>query len=414
MVDVLGYAVVDYSDLTRPFRLSNLAAKLASPALVRIDINLPVQGGRISENNMRLQIYAHLIEVYSEYCGLLLMAHQGREGSKSLIPLKQHWVALRKSLPSDVDIEYIAKDQMFTSETKEKAKRLKKRQIILLDNMRFFPEETRFDSETCSYTQFFKGVVKTCVNDAISTWHRANSSLMCLPYIAPTFIGMRSSHELRILEEVSRFTDKALVMGGAKLQKTSYLVNILQRTTCCTGGLPAQLILRVKGYDLGPENNKFIQDKFTDAEYDDAKLLVKKYEIECPVDFTVLQGGENTNLTLKEMPQSKGLIMDIGDETLDKYADKLQGNEIRIRAGPLGVYEKGYLKGVELTKRIAGDGLIFLGGDTSQEIIDSGIDRHILDAGGQILLSGGAFLHGLAGERFPSIDLLIKTSKNES
>jgi phosphoglycerate kinase len=414
MVNVKENRIVNYSELITPFRLINLAAQLLSPTLIRVDINLPVQGGRISENNMRLQIYAHLIEIYSEYCGLVLMSHQGRIGSRSLIPLKQHWIALRKALPMDVDIEYIAKDQVFTPETRERIRKLERRQIILLDNMRFFPEETKFNSETCSYTAFFKDIVKICVNDAVSTWHRDNSSLMSLPYIAPTFIGMRSSHELKIMEEISRSKDKALVMGGAKLQKTSHLASILQTTTCFTGGLPAQLLLRAKGNDLGSENNRLIQGKFTPAEYEDAKHLVEKYKIECPVDFTVFNGEENTDLTLSEMPQSKGLIMDIGEETLDRYANKLQGNEVRIRAGPLGVYEKGYVKGIELTKRIAGDGLIFLGGDTSQEIIDSGIDRHILDAGGQILISGGAFLHGLAGERFPSLDLLIKMSKTVS
>ena len=140
-----------YLDLTRRFRLINLGTQLMNPSLVRIDINLPVQEGRISENNMRLQIYAHLIEVYSEYCGLVLMTHQGRPGSKSLIPLKQHWVALRKALPSDADIEYIPKDSVFTPETRGKIEILKKREILLLDNVRFFPEESKFEPDTCSY-----------------------------------------------------------------------------------------------------------------------------------------------------------------------------------------------------------------------------------------------------------------------
>ena len=136
-----------YSKITRPFRLINLRAQLKNPTLVRVDINLPVENGKISANNMRLQIYAHLIEIYSEYSGLVLMMHQGRPGSKSLIHLKQHWVLLRKILPANIDIEYIAKDHIFTSKTKEKIRKLKAREIVILDNMRFFPEEQKFELE---------------------------------------------------------------------------------------------------------------------------------------------------------------------------------------------------------------------------------------------------------------------------
>ena len=99
--------------------------------------------------------------------------------------------------------------------------------------------------------------------------------------------------------------------------------------------------------------------------------------------------------------------MDIGPETVDLYSEKLQEKTFRIRAGPLGVYEKGYINGLILTKRIAGNGLFFLGGDTSQEIIQYGLDKNILDTGGMILISGGSFLHGLAGSRYPSVDLIL-------
>ena len=80
---------------------------------------------------------------------------------------------------------------------------------------------------------------------------------------------------------------------------------------------------------------------------------------------------------------------------------------MRVRAGPLGVYEEGYTNGLELTKRISGDGLIFLGGDTSQELNEGGLLGHIEDSGGTICVSGGSFLHGWAGGLFPSLELLL-------
>jgi len=403
---------MNYYEELRHYRLINLRTQLKSPTLVRIDINLPVIGGKISENNMRLQVYAHLLEIYSEYAGLVLMGHQGRPGGKDFIPLKQHWIQLRKMLPADVDVEYVPKDEVFKPETRERIGKLREREIILLDNMRYFPEETKFDHSTSGYLQFFKGVVKTCINDAMPVWHRDNASLMCLPYLAPTYIGMRSSYELKILDEViSKKEGKALIMGGSKLQKISYLMKILETTEGFTGGLPSQMILRAKGQDLGPENNKLLESKFSFKEFEEARTLCNKYDVACPVDFTVFEEGENQNIELKDMRKTNGIIMDIGEATLEKYAERLQEKEVRIRAGPLGVYEKGYTNGIELTKRIAGEGLIFLGGDTSQEVVSHGIDSHIRDAGGQILISGGSFLHGMAGEPFPSLDLMLKLSK---
>jgi 3-phosphoglycerate kinase len=68
-----------YSEVIRPHRLVNLSL-IKSPALLNIDINLPVANGKIAEDAKRMEVYSDLIEIYSEYTGLVLMAHQGRKG----------------------------------------------------------------------------------------------------------------------------------------------------------------------------------------------------------------------------------------------------------------------------------------------------------------------------------------------
>jgi len=401
---------MDYFNATKNYRLINLASQLKTPTLIRIDINLPVTNNRISENNMRMQVYEHVLELLSDYVGLVVMSHQGRPGSKGFIPLKQHWIILRKMLPTDVDIEYIPRDEVFTQKTRKKIKNLRERQIILLDNVRMFDEEFKFDPNTSTYVKFFKGTIRTCVNDSIPCWHRDNSSLMCLPYIARTYVGVRSTYELKALFDINsgNYNDKAIIMGGAKLAKTSYLLKILTHMEGFTGGVPGELIARADGHDLGKKNNEFLKNRFKPEDFKTAKMLLKKFNVQYPKDFVVQENGENKIIPIDEMHNTKGLIMDIGPETVDDYAKKLQEKIVRIRAGPLGVYEKKYDNGIKLTKMIAGNGLIFLGGDTCQEVIDYGIDRHIADTGGIILISGGAFLHGMAGESYPSVDLILK------
>ncbi len=404
---------MNYSKL-QPYKLVNLGGQLRTPSLVRVDINLPASHGQIEEDALRMRVYGHVLEMYSDYAGLVVMSHQGRKGGDDFTSFVPHLETLRKLLPSDVEVDFAPHDKVFTEATRNKIRNLKRRQILLLDNMRYFEEEKKWDPESSTYVPFFKGLIKTCVNDSIPTWHREDSSLMCLPYIAPTYIGLRSSYELRILQEVVNSKEsKALIMGGAKLQKVKDLVQIAKSgVEIYTGGLPGQMIARSKGYDLGEANNKFLEKKFSAEDFGEAKkfesLLAGKGTggLRHPVDFVVVKDGERKDVRLEDLPKTKGEIMDIGPETMERYAATLQEKPLRIRAGPLGVYEKGFGNGLELTKRISGDGLIFLGGDTSQELNAGGLLGHIEDSGGRICISGGSFLHGWAGGSFPPIDAL--------
>jgi len=340
-----------------------------------------------------------------------MLAHQGRKGDEDFSSLKPHYKLLLR-LTEKSDVDYIEYEDMFTEDTRKRILELRPGNILLLDNVRYFDHETEFDPFTSPYIKWFKGVIGTCVNDAIPAWHRDNSSLMCLPYIAPTFIGVRSSYELNELEEVKRsHMSKALVSGGSKLQKISDLKKIFDSgVEGFTGGLVGQLVARANGYDLGEANNAYLSRKFSPKEFEDARKVVAM-RVKHPIDFTVVTDGvTRSSVELKDMPQTKGQIVDIGDETVDQYAKDLQAHEIRIRAGPLGIYEKGYRNGIELTKRIVGDGLYFLGGDTSQELIEGQLADHIASAGGKILISGGAALHYLADGTFPSVDELLSLS----
>lgn len=399
---------MDYGEKIKEYKLVNLATQLKGPTLVRVDINLPFDNGSIAHDAMRMKIYANIAELYSAYVPLIVFGHQGRKGDDDFSSMKPHYKRLLK-LIDKADIDFIEYQDVFTSATQQKIKELKPGNILLLDNVRYFDHELKYDPATSPYIKWFKGIIGTCVNDAIPAWHRDNSSLMCLPSIAPTFVGVRSSYELGELEVVKRSrVSKALITGGSKLQKISDLKKIFDSGVHgFTGGLVGQLVARANGYDLGESNNSFLERKFSPKEFDDAKQVVRM-NVKHPVDFTVVSDGRTESVPIEDMPKSKGQIVDIGDATVDEYARDLQAHEIRIRAGPLGIYEKGYYNGIELTKRIVGDGLYFLGGDTSQEVIEGQLRDHIESAGGKILISGGAALHYLADGEFPSVNEILK------
>lgn len=399
---------MNYGDRIKDLKLVNLASQLKGPTLVRVDINLPFESGAIAADAMRMKVYANIVELYASYVPLVMLAHQGRKGDDDFCSLKPHYKLMLR-LAEETDIDFIEHDAMFTGETRKRIAELKRGNILLLDNVRYFDHETSFNPSDSPYIKWFKGVIQTCVNDAIPAWHRDNSSLMCLPSIAPTYIGVRSSYELGELEEVKNSKmSKALVTGGSKLQKISDLKKIFDSgVDGFTGGLVGQLVARANGFDLGETNNSYLEKKFSSSEFEDAKKALRM-KVKHPIDFTVVSDGEKRRVDLRDMPDEKGQIVDIGDATVDGYARDLQAHEIRIRAGPLGIYEKGYLNGIELTRRIVGDGLYFLGGDTSQEVIEGKLSDPIQSAGGKILISGGAALHYLADGTFPSVEEILK------
>ncbi len=399
----------DYFRDTKPYWLTNLAEQLKSPTLVRIDINQPLKGGRVLEVTLRARVYAYVLQVMAEYAGLVVLAHQGRPGESDFVSLRSHFAQLRKLLPLDIEIEFIPHNKMYSKETIDKIRRIREKQIILLDNVRMFEEEFSFNPETSNMISKFRGVIKRCVNDAMPAWHRAHTSLMALPHIAYTYVGMRAVYELKVLSDLlgEKWENCAIVMGGRKLEKLEVLERILKRMEGFTGGIPGQLIARAKGYDLGPKNNAFLERIASIKQFKAARRLAD-LGVHHPVDFTVFENGEAENVPIEKMKGKDSLIVDIGEETVRIYSQLLSKKTFRIRAGPLGIYEKGFLNGIELTKRIMGSGLIFLGGDTSQEALETGIIDQIRDTGGHFLLSGGAFLHGLAGLPYPSVEEILK------
>ena len=186
---------MNYGERLHNHRLVNLASQLKGPTLVRVDINLPFEDGAIAQDAMRMKVYANIAELYSSYVPLVMFAHQGRKGDEDFSSLKPHYKLLLR-LTEKADVDFIEYEDIFTEKTRQRILQLKPGNILLLDNVRYFDHETAFDPSSSPYIKWFKGVIQTCVNDAIPVWHRDNSSLMCLPYIAPTFIGVRSSYEL--------------------------------------------------------------------------------------------------------------------------------------------------------------------------------------------------------------------------
>ncbi|MBN1683391.1 phosphoglycerate kinase [Candidatus Bathyarchaeota archaeon] len=414
---------MDYLKKLEEYELTNLSKQLVGPTLVRVDINVPVrQDGRINRErpNLRLKTYGSILDLYSRFSPLVVMAHQGRKGEREFVKLNDHYNVLGTSTRyAIVNFEpFVEEEEYLTGRLARRIKNLKKGEVLLLDNIRYIDYEEKFDNQTCPYIPFFKKAgIKTCVNDGLPLWHRANSSVMALPHIAQTYVGVRSHYELGIQEGLIDDEDnesKAIVIGGKK-PKFEAIPKLASKMDLFTGGLTATQVLRMKGKNLGESNNKLLEKLYNKPKENELLAeVVKKFTVETPKDF-VIQEGVNVfkDVPLSELPKyPNALIKDVGMATIEYYSEKLQAYEKRIRAGPMGVYEEGFNNGSELVRSIVGPGFVAVGGDTVEELQDNELCDPIIAAGGTVLLGGGAHLDGWAGDPYPSIDELLKVQKH--
>ena len=414
---------MDYLSKLEGYELNNLSKQLVGPTLVRVDINVPVkQDGRINREhpNLRLKTYGRVLDLYSRFSPIVVMAHQGRRGERDFVKLSDHYNVLGTVIRHGiVEFEpFVEAEDYLTGRLARRIKNLKKGEILLLDNMRYMDCEEKFDVQACPYIDFFKKAgIRTCVNDGLPLWHRANSSVIALPHIAKTYVGVRSNYELGIQEGLidgENDESKAIVIGGKK-PKFEAIPKLACKMDLFTGGLTATQVLRMKGVDLGESNNRLLEKLYNQPKENELLAeVVKKFSIETPKDF-VIQDGINIikDVPISELPKHPdALIKDVGMVTIDYYSDKLQAYERRIRAAPMGVYEEGFNNGSELVRSIVGPGFVAVGGDTVEELQDNELGDPIIAAGGTVLLGGGAHLDGWAGDPYPSVDELLKVQKH--
>jgi len=405
---------VNYYDAMAPYALKNLTKQLDGPTLVRVDINVPVRAdGRISRDkpNLRLKNYGMVLDLYSGFSPLVVTAHQGRRGDRDFAGLDDHATILGNIVRhGKVKFEpYVEGEEYFTPKLAKRIRSLQRGDVLLLDNVRNFDFEEKFDPSNCYYIPFFrKAGIKTCVNDGLPLWHRDNSSVMALPHIAPTYIGIPSYNELelqyRLMDEGG---SKAIIIGGKK-PKFEAIPKLAEGMDIFTGGVTAFPVCMIKGCDIGNKNEGLVKKLYSP---ESIKLLAQmegKHNIETPVDFVAVKNSEKAVVQIDELKGTDWVIKDIGPATVEKYAELLQQYDWRIRAGPMGVFEEGYNNGAELVRRIVNGGFVAVGGDTVEELQENDLCDSITAAGGTTLLGGGAHLDGWAGEPYPSLDEILR------
>lgn len=368
--------------------------------LLRADFNVPIKDGKVSDDSRIQKTLPTIQKILENGASLAICSHLGRPGGKpnvkySLKPVADHLQSL------------LGKKVNFFSNPLEN-KYLEPGDIILLQNTRFFEEETQ------NNTLFAGALARGCdffVNDAFGTTHRAHASTVGVAGLLPHAAGLLVEQEIRVLEGVLKNPEKPLtvITGGAKM-KTK--IGVLEHFATVAdnillGGGIANTFLAAQGFEIG-------DSLFEATEIEHAKKIMdiaqkNRCEICLPSDVVVSQEVSETAETricsLSEItPEEK--ILDMGTETLEKYKERIVASNLCVWNGPLGLFELSpFATGTrEIAKVVhAAKKAVLGGGDTLDAVAKFGFSEEDFF---HCSTGGGAMLCYLEGDEMPAIEAL--------
>ena len=385
--------------------------------LVRIDVNSPVDPGTgIILDDTRLKLHANTIrELAKKGARVVILAHQSRPGKNDFTTLSQHADALSDIL--NMRVKYV--DSIFSTSAKQAIKDLKDHEILLLENVRFFSEESLSRSpEEQANTMLVKELsplIDYFVNDAFAAAHRSQASLVGFTVNTPSAAGRVMEKELTVIQDALDNVQHPCVflLGGMKPDDSiDVMENVLSNGTAdsiLTTGIVANIVLWAAGVDIGQVNRDFIASRGYEDMVDKSKDLLERFgdKIKYPIDIAIDGDGERVDIDSGEIPNES--IFDIGVKTIDFYANEIRNAKTIFANGPAGVFEDPkFAMGTEdLVNAIANsNGFSLIGGG---HIAAATAGLGCEDLMGHVSSGGGACISMLAGKKLAAVEALKKS-----
>ncbi len=387
--------------------------------LVRIDINSPVDpSSGIILDDTRLKLHAQTVkELSNKGAKVVLLAHQSRPGKKDFTTLSQHAQALSDIL--NLRVKYT--DSLFSNAAKEAIKSLKSHEILLLENARFFSEEslsrTPEEQSKTLLVRHLYPLIDYFVNDAFAAAHRSQASLVGFTVDTPSAAGRVMEKELTVIQDALDNVEHPCVflLGGMKPEDSiDVMENVLSNGTAdsiLTTGIVGNIVLWAAGVDIGQVNKDFIASRGYRDMVEKAKELIDRFgdKVKYPIDVACDIDGQRVDIDFKEIPNKS--IFDIGVKTISYYAKEIRDAKYIFANGPAGVFEDPkFSMGTEdlINAMATSKGFTLIGGGhIAAATAGLGLEEHM----SHLSSGGGACISMLAGKKLAAVEALKNSKK---
>lgn len=373
--------------------------------LVRCDFNVPLQDGKITDENRLVAALPTLKKLIADGGRLILCSHLGKPKGEPKPELSLAPVAVRLSELLGQEVKFAADPEVVGPNAKAAVAEMKDGDVILLENTRYRIEETKngdaFSKDLASLADVF-------VNDAFGTAHRAHcSNVGVTKYIDTAVVGYLMQKEIDFLGNAVNNPERPMVaiLGGAKVSsKISVINNLLDKVdTLIIGGGMSYTFAKAQGNEVG---KSLLEEDYLDY----ALEMIKKAEEKgvkflLPVDTVVTKefskDAESRVVEGSMEPDEMG--MDIGPKTRELYADAVKSAKTVVWNGPMGVFEfPKFAEGTIAVAQALADidaTTIIGGGDSAAAVNQLGFG----DKMSHISTGGGASLEFLEGKELPGV-----------
>ena len=375
-------------------------------ALVRCDFNVPLNDDlSISDDTRIVAAVPTITYLMGQGAAVILCSHLGRPKGKVVESMRLTPVAQRLSELLGVDVKMA--DDCIGAEVEAAAAALGAGEVLLLENLRFYPEEEKNDA---AFAERLAKLADVFVNDAFGTAHRAHASTAGVADYVPAVAGMLIEKELAFLGQAVSDPERPFVaiLGGAKVSdKIKVIDNLLTKADkLLIGGGMANTFFKAQGLEMG--------DSLVEADSLDvaAELMAKGGDkLVLPVDM-VLADAFAEDAATKVVPvgdvAAGWRILDIGPETIKLFAEQVGQAKTVVWNGPMGVFEMAPFAegtfGVARALAASSATSIVGGGDSAAAIAQAGLTDQI----DHVSTGGGASLEFLEGAELPGIAVIAE------